>query len=66
MGRARAFNRAIELSDEQGYKELKSSHLYSVCDSILVNHSNRTFFFTQKNVAKTIVENSYYVAEIVT
>ncbi|MGY6650231.1 hypothetical protein [Wenyingzhuangia sp. IMCC45574] len=65
MGRSRAFNMALELSDKRGYKELKNSHSYIVCDSILVNHSNRTFFFTQRSVAKTIIQHSRFIAEVV-
>lgn len=65
MERSKVFSKAIELSDKLGYMELKNSHMYSLCDSVLINHSNRTFFFTQREIAKTIVENSCFVVEVV-
>jgi len=39
------FKRAEKLSKNK-YKELRSTHLISLCDSILINKKKRTFFFT--------------------
>lgn len=66
MARSKVFSKAIEISDKKGYKELKNSHAYSLCDSVVINHTNKTFFFTKKKIAKTIVKNSCFVVEVIT
>lgn len=49
------FDKAVELGDKH-YTELKISAIWNKVDSIIINHANKTYWFTDLEDAKHIIK----------
>tara|TARA_R110002020_G_C16311651_1_gene773904 strand:- start:4845 stop:5051 length:207 start_codon:yes stop_codon:yes gene_type:complete len=46
------YENAVKLSEVKGYKEKQSTLPYHLCNSILVDHNQKAFWFTDKKTAQ--------------